>query len=358
MQTSTMTARDADTVANIFAVLLSSRFRKGSLRSMDADRFAAEHRDIVATRVRRGAPIQLTLVGFPFKVPNPLKVGGRTMPDLAEVAALQMLERLHLAVRAVYAPGIDVVILHDGSYIADAFGVSHDEASEYAAYFRRLVDATATAGFVRGQDITELLPGRETSAAAGLPSPATDDFRKTLGMVNVRGLPRDRLPAVLDRVGAADPRSLTGTSAVLYSQVRRSMTQYAARDAFLRRFDPRPRVFPEAIHATTKSQPGRLALWLVRRGRALLPWHGVGVVTETGRIDVRYASDVEASDRYRPVFLEGESTPFFYAHVAADYCESFGRRIRSLMSGNARKVWPPSTARCWPVTQLDSGPAR
>ena len=117
-------------------------------------------------------------------------------------------------------------------------------------------------------------------------------------------------------------------------------------------------MFPEAIHATTKSQPGRLALWLVRRGRALLPWHGVGVVTETGRIDVRYAADVEASDRYRPVLLEGESTPFFYAHVAADYCESFGRRIRSLMSGNARKVWPPSTARCWPVTQLDSGPAR
>src|SRR5439155_27256685 len=143
-----------------------------------------EHRDIVATRVRRGAPIQLTLVGFPFKVPNPLKVGGRTMPDLAEVAALQMLERLHLAVRAVYAPGIDVVILHDGSYIADAFGVSHDEASEYAAYFRRLVDATATAAIVRGQDITEVLPGRQQTAAAGTPAPGRGDLHNTPGMAH------------------------------------------------------------------------------------------------------------------------------------------------------------------------------
>jgi hypothetical protein len=314
-----------DAAKRVLAVLLRSRFRKGSLESMDADEFVARHLDRVAARVNRSEPIQLTLVGFPFKVPNPLKVGARALPDLAEVAALRTLERIHLDVRDVYPPGIEVVILHDGTYIADAFGVPMHEANEYRDYFGWLLRATGTDAFIRCEDLMRLLrthwggaglaaaPG---SAAQGSTPRAGDAeavaFRKTLGMLNVRWVRRESLPGVYEMVQEGDPASFTGEAATLYAEVRRSMERYAFCDELLHRCDPRPCAFPEAIHATTKPQPGRLALWLVRRGRALLPWHGVGVVDATGRIEVRYATEVEARSEHRPVFLKGETTPFFY----------------------------------------------
>jgi hypothetical protein len=322
---------ERDLVTSIFEVLLSSQFRKGSLGSMGAGAFVARNSDRVAARVRRNEPIQLTIVSFPFKVPNPLKVGRRALPDLAEVVALKMLERLNLAVQDAYAPGVEVVILHDGSYIADAFGVPLHETYAYADYFRWLLQLTGTETFVRCKELLELLRTHWSDGAeraTGLAETAqtaarrageneATAFRKTLGMLNVRWLPRELLPCLYEEIQEGDPASFTTEAAALYSQVRQSMERYAVCDALLHRFDPRGRAFPEAIHATTKPQPGRLALWIVRRGRSLLPWHGVGVVNEAGRIEVRYAAEVEASGKHRPVFLEGETTPFFYEYVGS-----------------------------------------
>lgn len=316
----TVAGDGSDPVTRILSVLLSSRFRKGSLTAMDAEGFVARHRDRVAARVGRNEPVQLTLVGFPFKVPNPLKVGDRTLPDLAEVAALMTLERLHLDVQEIYAPGFEVVILHDGAYIANAFGVLRGETYEYTRYFRWLLRATGTDAFIRCEDLGRLLGAdrREddtpaTPASAGNGNAAA--FRKTLGMLNVRWIRREALAGVYGTVLEGHPASFTGEAAALYQQVRRSMARYAACDDLLHRCDPRPRAFPDAIHATTKQQPGRLALWLVRRGRALLPWHGVGVVGETGRIEVRYTAEIEQRGEHRPVFLPDETTPFFYERI-------------------------------------------
>jgi Pyoverdine/dityrosine biosynthesis protein len=310
-----------DRVKRIFQVLLSSRVRKGSLVAMDAEGFLARHHDRVAARLARNEPVQLTLVGFPFKVPNPLKVGGRAIPDLAEVGALMTLEQLHLDVQRVYAPGIEVVILHDGAYIANAFGVPRRETYEYTRYFQRLLQATGTDGFIRCEDLVYLLGSHRRKGAAQTAPPRARDgdtaaFRKTLGMLNVRWVPREILPRVYEQLRHGDPASFAGDAAILYREVRRSMARYAACDDFLHRFDPRPCVFPEAIHATTKTRPGRLALWLVRRGRSLLPWHGVGVLDRTGRIEVRHAAELETDREYRRVFIDGETTPFFYQHTA------------------------------------------
>lgn len=310
----------SDPVKAILSVLLSSRYRKGSLAAMDAEGFVSRHRDRVAARVAAHEPVQLTLVGFPFKVPNPLKVGERTLPDLAEVAALTTLEQLHLDVQQVYPPGIQVVILHDGAYIANSFGVPRDETYEYTEYFGLLLRATGTDAFIRSEELGIVLAAdRRDGTAHATPADASeynsDVFRKTLGMLNVRWVPRDTLPSVYKTVLEGDPGSFTGDAATLYQQAMRSMARYAACDDRLHRCDPRPRAFSDAIHATTKDQRGRLALWLVRRGRALLPWHGVGVVNETGRIEVRYAREVEARAEYRPVFRTGETTPFFYEHI-------------------------------------------
>lgn len=97
--------------------------------------------------------------------------------------------------------------------------------------------------------------------------------------------------------------------------MRVAMLRYFLRDRLLHAFDPRPKCFPDAIHATTQCRPRRLAIWMVDRGRSLLPWHGVGAIDRTGRWRVALAREVLRNPSYRPVFLEGEDTPFFYREV-------------------------------------------
>lgn len=322
-------ADPAEKARAILAILLSSRFRKGSLESMASDEFVVAHLGLITDRVRRGEPVQLTLIGFPFKVPNSVKVGQRTLPDLAEVAALKALCTLQRAIQRVHPPGIEIVIIHDGTYIAEAFEVQLEEAQAYANYFGRLVRTTGTDRFIRCEHLAELMRAYRSKTGAPMTltgdlaaleiEPVPDEYaatlRKTLGMLNVRFLPTSSLLTAGQAAVDCDPESLTGLAAILHKRARRAMRRYSVLNLLLHRFDPRPHAFPQAIHATSRVQSGRLALWLVNRGKSVLPWHGVGVLREGEQADVRYAIDIDDSDAYEPVFFQGESTPFLYAHV-------------------------------------------
>ena len=55
----------------------------------------------IERRVRANQPVQLTLMAFPFKVPNPAKVGSRRLPDLAELAALVRIHQLNTKIKSI-----------------------------------------------------------------------------------------------------------------------------------------------------------------------------------------------------------------------------------------------------------------
>jgi pyoverdine/dityrosine biosynthesis protein Dit1 len=315
----------------LLALLASSAVRKGSLEQMQFRRCHPVFLRAIDRCVRDGRPVQLTLMGFPFKVPNPAKVGKRYMPDLAELAALVRLRELHVKSMSIYPPGLEIHIIHDGTYIAPVFDVALEEVLGYESYFSQLVNminGRTSKPFIKEHDfqalahakISNLMQsvsearksarrwhnGRETREYA-------ERFNKTLGMMNLRRLPfpeacrllnrdrRDRLP---DEYGALD------------RQVHVAMIRYYLRDFLLHEFDPRPACFRDAIHMTTQCRPGRLAIWLVHRGCSLLPWHGVGVIDGAGKCKVALACDVLSNPSYRPVFVEGEDTPFFYRQFA------------------------------------------
>ena len=66
--------------------------------------------------VQSRQPITILTIGFPFKQhDNGLKAAG-PWPDLAELGALLRLKELDGAFRAVYPPGLRVVVLNDGGY--------------------------------------------------------------------------------------------------------------------------------------------------------------------------------------------------------------------------------------------------
>jgi hypothetical protein len=277
--------------------------------------------------VRADKPVQLTLMAFPFKVPNPAKVGPRRMPDLAEFAALVRLQQLH--VKANYPPGLEIHVIHDGSYIATVFGVTLEEVRGYERYFSRLVDALSPERFIHVHDFQVLSRAgignlgrqavhlrksiRHWRRSAHESEELSDGFSKTLGMINLRSLPVREVCRLLDH---AESGQLPPKYCDIERKVRVAMSRYYLRDCLLHALDPRPVCFPDAIHATTQCRPGRLAIWMVSRGRSLLPWHGVGVISSTGKCGVALAHEVLWNPSYRPAFLDGEDTPFFYRHDA------------------------------------------
>lgn len=310
----------------VLRVLSSSKYRKGSLEQMD---FARCREPFLATLhrcTRVGAPVQLTLMAFPFKVPNPAKVGPRVLPDLAELVAIQRLRALGAAVAALYPPGLRVDIIHDGALIADVFDVGLHEVRAYEAYFGRLLRMAGAESRIRCHDFEDVQrrAGLDPTAALDqLREEATRwwrstrgrplwraSFRKTCGMLRARDLPQAIAGQLLR---AANVGFLPSEYASVERRVHEAMIAYRVKNEIIHRFDPRPVAFPNAIHATTRVRGGRLALWLVRRGSSLLPWHGVGAVDESGRARVMLAEQLADCPELKGVIAPGEDTPFCYA---------------------------------------------
>lgn len=312
----------------ILSLLTSSDVRKGSLEQMQFGQCRSQFLRVIDRCVQTERPVQLTLMAFPFKVPNPAKAGARRLPDLAELAALLRLYQLNLKAQLIYPAGLQFHIIHDGSYIAAVFGVCREEVRAYENYFASLADLVnglAPERFLHLHDFQSLLGAqvsdlrREVSGLsrsiktwfrnADRGDDWTDRFSKTLGMINLRDLPLAEASLLLD-CGATGglPREYSR----LEHRVRSAMRRYCLRDSLLHSLDPRPICFPDAIHLTTQCRPQRLAIWMIGRGRSLLPWHGVGVVDPAGTWKVGLARDVLCDPSYQPVFLAGEDTPFFY----------------------------------------------
>jgi hypothetical protein len=320
----------SDTIAErLLTLMTSSAVRKGSLEEMQFCCCRAELLCTIEKRVRADEPVQLTLMAFPFKVPNPAKVGPRHLPDLAEYAALLRLQQLRYKVKSIYPPGLKIHLIHDGSYIAGVFGITLEEVRLYESYFARLVESLGSERFIHLHDL-KALSHADTSRLVRhaavvrevmprwLPdawemAERTDRFSKTLGMINLRSFSTHEVCRLLDYSQCG---RLPSEYRDIERQVHAAMLRYSFRDLLLHALDPRPVCFPDAIHITTQCRPRRLAIWMVSRGRSLLPWHGVGVVDRAGKWRVAQARDVLWDQSYRAVFLDGEDTPFFYCQDA------------------------------------------
>jgi hypothetical protein len=311
---------------HVLGVLTSSKYRKGSLEQMDFAGYRTAFLAPLLRCTRAGTPVQVTLMAFPFKVPNPAKVGPRVLPDLAEFTAIRRCLALAGAIAEVYPPGLRFEIIHDGALIGDVFGVPLGEVRAYEAYFAQLLRRAGADALIRCHDFQAIQRGAGLDATAALGDLHEDarrwwraargtrawqaSFRKTLGMLSLRDLPQEEAAELLR---LATPAYLPARHAALERRVHDAMIAYRVKNAIIHRFDPRSAVFPDAIHATTRVRAGRLGLWLVRRGSSLLPWHGVGVVDEAARVRVALADEVSGRSEVRGVFLSGEDTPFCYA---------------------------------------------
>jgi len=275
--------------------------------------------------VKEDKPVQLTLMAFPFKVPNPAKVGPRKLPDLAELTAILRFQRLNSRIKMFYQPDLQIHIIHDGSYICDIFGLSLIEVRQYESYFRSLIKVAGADEFVRTYDFVEIFDRRVVEIEQNLDyfwhktwrwwhsKRGTEEwikcFAKTVGMINLREL---AIPHASRLTALASSGELPADYQEFEHRIHDAMLLYHLRDSLLHSFDPRPQCFANAIHVTTQERPNRLAIWLIERGRSQLPWHGVGITDQSGQPSVALAERVVGNVAFEPVFIEQEATPFLY----------------------------------------------
>uniref|UniRef100_A0AAU1IC13 Isocyanide synthase family protein n=1 Tax=Streptomyces sp. NBC_00180 TaxID=2903632 RepID=A0AAU1IC13_9ACTN len=92
----------------------------------------------IADFVREGAPVVLTLPGFPCKSPNPAKTLGH-LPDMGERLSITFLDSLCSEIEKIHPPGARVVICSDGHVFGDLIGVPDDPIDAYADELRALI---------------------------------------------------------------------------------------------------------------------------------------------------------------------------------------------------------------------------
>jgi hypothetical protein len=334
-----------DRSAKIFSTLISGAWRRNSLARMQLAQCRPAMLAALGRRIHRGLPIQLTVLAFPFKVPNPAKVGTRRLPDFAEFAAVRHCCALAAAIQDIYPPGLEIHILHDGLFIAEVFGIEPAEVHRYETYFANLIGLAAAQNFIRCHDFGALQRRSAIDSSDSIEAlrftaerwwqlhRGTAEwqlcFRKTLGMINLRDHPAAAVAALFRH--ASRGRLPPGWEEV-ERRVHEAMVLYHVKDAIIHQFDPRPCCFPDAIHASTQERQGRLSLWMVQRGRSLLPWHGVGCLDDRGRAQVVHSVQVLDRPDYSPIFIDGEDTPFMYRKSGAPVAFGF----ESLQKRDAR----------------------
>lgn len=93
----------------------------------------------IAHFVARAQPVQFVLVGFPFKSGNSEKKVIGFLPDMAERKSLEYLQQITDAVKAVYAPGANVLIYCDGVPFADTLGIPVANVMAYEQALKTMV---------------------------------------------------------------------------------------------------------------------------------------------------------------------------------------------------------------------------
>lgn len=270
---------------------------------------------LLHAQITRGGPLQMVIPAFPVKSPSRRKVLG-ALPDLGERLALSFLNTLCERLRAVYAPGAELVICSDGHVFGPAVGVDDDTIT---AYQRRI------------EQIIQLGEGTHLRTFAladcdDVPPPVKGDFEEARRVLIDRyAMP---LSAVRERLKASEDglRQLCGVQRFMledqeYKQrgvsgtTARRLAREAAYVVIQRSWawgERLARQFPDALRLSIHPQPPaspKFGIHLMpTRNDWLTPWHGV-VATDGEHVELMKRDQAEALGG-RIVHVDGQPSHF------------------------------------------------
>ncbi|MEV0381286.1 L-tyrosine/L-tryptophan isonitrile synthase family protein [Nonomuraea sp. NPDC050643] len=358
----------ATTISRIHHVLTRKQFRKGPSGNFPlatADR-------LIRGFVERAAPVPVVTIGFPVKLHyNGLKTAGH-LPDLSELGALVRLRELAQAIKDVYPPGADVIVLTDGDHFRSRpEALLHGYQDKLDAYLglidgrdlirvrrlREVAEERLGAGALRRRtrligrharaltaglaalDVTaaplEALARADTTCRDILPGRADGGalvafsvlFRSLVSSVSLPPAPPGASPRswavrlYADLFNVVDPeagRQVTrGRRALLATTWSETIHYLAVTQADSEVGYDDAAFFPGRVRLTPNTRPGRLGFAYLG-GSCVLPWHATAAVDADGHLSADFA--IALSDQgFVPVYspLLGQGQPWFMAPVTA-----------------------------------------
>lgn len=97
------------------------------------------HLSKIISAVAQNRPVTFVLPAFPGKSPNLGKVLG-VLPDMAEIQALEFLQKLCDRVKHFYAPGARIILCSDGRVFSDVIGMRDENVTAYQQEISKIIE--------------------------------------------------------------------------------------------------------------------------------------------------------------------------------------------------------------------------
>ncbi|CAN7598184.1 L-tyrosine/L-tryptophan isonitrile synthase family protein [Devosia sp. LjRoot3] len=281
----------------------------------------------IARFTTQGRMLEMTILGFPYKMPVPLKTN-RKLADFGEVVSLARLNQIGCAIARVYAPGAKSHVFTEGPF--GAFnGVSRADSDAYFASLENLLVRFGLNQHVALHDLNAVVDANPDFAGVWAETAKDIERRRDAGDQKVLDAIRDALPVRFHNLanpGVADLdlarayRRDPAAQELINSIQRRAESGVVTYRAFLEardRVQLLERVAPEALAMTVSPRPGRLGVRSLPPPAQILPYHGVTVIARDGQgMDISYLWDLRRSSKsYTPLSLDGDTDPAPFAYI-------------------------------------------
>jgi len=283
--------------------------------------------------IRQNIPIQFTILGFPFKIPVPLKTN-RVYPDMGEVLSLIRLHFIATEIQKIYSSGAIITIFTEGAF-GRFTGVEDANWIAYRDFLKELIDMLCFERQLRIFDLSEMektIPDFSKHFQEKIR--LLEEMHKQ-GDLKIREAYNGTLDAVLriiaprknDTVLLMDvyndhlpDDSVSETVKTIREDIRQraraSIFQY---HAYLRVRDDvqyLEKVVPRAVALSVSPKPNRLGVIPVNSECVRLPYHGVPVYDPLRDVfTIEYLIDLQRSPlSYSAVYFkkDKEEKPFYY----------------------------------------------
>jgi pyoverdine/dityrosine biosynthesis protein Dit1 len=282
--------------------------------------------------VSKNKKIRFTLLGFPFKIPVPLKTN-RKYPDMGEVLILNQLAEITMVIQKIYSPGAEIVVFTEGG-LGRFVGISKKEADEYKKFlatlnrkfeFSKSIKIMDLSDMEKEKDFKKLFQINKANFKNDFEKKDVDFMKKFEGakpsmlkIINTRKFPEQMLVEAYDDAIADEKISLDGRRVREYinKKVESSLIGYFA---YLRTRDDLnflEKKVPHFLALSVSPKPKRLGIIPVNVWSDKLPYHSVPVYdAQKNKFTMEYLVDMKYGNKqYATCFLkgDGENKPFYY----------------------------------------------
>jgi len=314
----------------IFNFFLEEKIRFGDKK------LVADYKNYWIERIsfftKKKKPLQFTILGFPFKMPVPLKTK-RVLPDMGEVLALAQLRNIGLFIKNIYPAGAKISVFTEGCF-AGFIGLSKSSAQKYEKYLSFLSKEMAMEDILilrplsemeKSKDFLKLFKQRKKKNELDFQRKNPEFMKKfkkahpsMFRIVNSSMYSKEILMDVYNnKINDSDlPPAPHKARKDILNRTEKALIQYFAYLETRDDLDYLEKTIPNYLALSVSPKPYRLGIIPVAEHIKILPYHGVTFFdSKKNKWDICYLVDLERrNEKYKEIWLrkEKESAPFYY----------------------------------------------